>query len=196
MLSLIWGSSGTLNYLGFFAAISDAALGTGFGVIDVALPLAISFFTFQQIAYLVDAHRGLTFEENPLKYALFVTFFPQLIAGPIVHHADVMGQYERAFRQGVRAVNVAVGLTLLAVGLFKKVVVADQLATYATPVFDAAAAGQTIGFETCLGGDVCLYLANLFRLFRLFRHGGGVGAIVWGVLACELLFALPRHQHY
>ncbi len=73
------------KYLGFFAGIADAVAGTGFGPIAVALPLAISFFTFQQIAYLVDCHKGLAGEDNIFRYGLFVTFFPQLIAGPIVH---------------------------------------------------------------------------------------------------------------
>ncbi len=114
------GLIGWFKYLGFFAGISDALMGTGFGFVDVALPLAISFFTFQQIAYLIDCHRGLAGEPSILKYGLFVTFYPQLIAGPIVHHSEVMRQYERAFSRGPSTLNIAIGITLIAVGLFKK----------------------------------------------------------------------------
>lgn len=153
---------GWFKYLGFFAGISDALLGSGFGFIEVALPLAISFFTFQQIAYLVDCHRGLAGEPNIFKYGLFVTFFPQLIAGPIVHHSEVMRQYETAFSRGPSSLNVAIGVTLIAVGLFKKIVIADNLAVYATPIFDDADAGATIGFARAWAGTLAYTLQIYF----------------------------------
>lgn len=156
------GLIGWFKYLGFFAGISDALLGTGFGFVDVALPLAISFFTFQQIAYLVDCHRGLAGEPSILKYGLFVTFFPQLIAGPIVHHSEVMRQYESAFSRGPSTLNIAIGITLIAVGLFKKVVIADNLAVYATPVFADADAGGTIGFARAWAGTLAYTLQIYF----------------------------------
>ena len=165
---LFFGVAGNLaligwyKYLGFFAGISDALMGTEFGFVDVALPLAISFFTFQQIAYLVDCHRGLAGEPSILKYALFVTFFPQLIAGPIVHHSEVMRQYETAFSRGPSALNLAIGVTLIAVGLFKKVVIADNLALYATPVFADADAGGTIGFARAWAGTLAYTLQIYF----------------------------------
>lgn len=153
---------GWFKYLGFFAGIADALMGTGFGFVDVALPLAISFFTFQQIAYLVDCHRGLAGEPNILKYSLFVTFFPQLIAGPIVHHSEVMRQYETVFLRGPTALNLAIGVTLIAVGLFKKVVIADNLALYATPVFADADAGNAIGFARAWAGTLAYTLQIYF----------------------------------
>jgi D-alanyl-lipoteichoic acid acyltransferase DltB (MBOAT superfamily) len=156
------GLIGWFKYLGFFAGIADAVAGTGFGLVQVALPLAISFFTFQQIAYLVDCHKGVAGERDFFKYALFVTFFPQLIAGPIVHHAEVMGQYERAFSKRISSVNAAVGLTLIAVGLFKKVVIADHLALYATPVFNDADAGMVIGFARAWSGTLSYTLQIYF----------------------------------
>jgi len=129
---------GWFKYLGFFAATVQALAGEGFSAPGVILPLGLSFFTFQQIAYLVDAYRGEAGEYHITDYFLFVTFFPQLIAGPIVHHREMMPQFARG-RGGVgwqRHFPVALGF--LAVGLFKKVVIADHMATIATPIFHLA----------------------------------------------------------
>jgi len=104
----------------------------------IVLPLAISFFTFTQIAYLVDSYRGETKEYDLLNYALFVTFFPHLIAGPIVHHRELMPQFARVRNWVVNHRNLMLGLFLLALGLFKKVVLADSFAVWATAGFDDA----------------------------------------------------------
>lgn len=109
---------------------------------QIVLPIGISFFTFQQIAYLVDCRRGQAEDRGILNYALFVAFFPQLIAGPIVHHAEMMPQFARPRLRGLLD-NLAVGLTIFAIGLFKKVVLADGIALGSTPVFAAAEAGAT-----------------------------------------------------
>ena len=102
----------------------------------LALPLAISFFTFQQIAYLVDSYRGETAEYDFLNYALFVTFFPQLIAGPIVHHKEMMPQFASKWNLVKNYKNIALGLFIFSMGLFKKVVIADTFAIWATNGFD------------------------------------------------------------
>ncbi|MGB6019807.1 MAG: MBOAT family O-acyltransferase, partial [Sulfurimonadaceae bacterium] len=99
---------------------------------------AISFFTFQQIAYLVDSYRGETAEYDFLNYALFVTFFPQLIAGPIVHHAEMMPQFASKWNLVKNYKNIATGLFIFSIGLFKKVVIADTFAKWATAGFDHA----------------------------------------------------------
>ncbi|HYD31089.1 MAG TPA: MBOAT family protein [Azospirillaceae bacterium] len=132
------GLLGWFKYAGFIAVTLNAA-GVAVGVPSVVLPLAISFFTFQQIAYLVDAWRGLTRDHDLIRYILFVTYFPQLIAGPIVHHAEMMPQFAHLPKAGERARDIAVGITILFIGLFKKVVLADGVSVYATPVFNAAA---------------------------------------------------------
>jgi D-alanyl-lipoteichoic acid acyltransferase DltB (MBOAT superfamily) len=93
--------------------------------------LAISFFTFQQIAYLVDSYKGETKEYDFLNYILFVSFFPQLIAGPIVHHKEMMPQFANLKNKIFSPNNFAKGLFILAMGLFKKVVIADTLALWA-----------------------------------------------------------------
>ncbi len=103
----------------------------------ILLPLGISFFTFQEIAYLVDSYHGETKEYNFTNYALFVTFFPQLIAGPIVHHKEMMAQFATKENLRINFDNIAIGLFFFAIGLFKKVVIADTFAFWATGGFDA-----------------------------------------------------------
>ncbi len=107
---------------------------------DVVLPLGISFFTFQQIAYLVDVMRGAPVERDIVSYTLFVSFFPHLIAGPLVHHAEMIPQFKRG-RSGRSSLLAAQGFAIFAAGLFKKVLIADNLAQFATPVFAHLDAG-------------------------------------------------------
>jgi alginate O-acetyltransferase complex protein AlgI len=112
--------------------------------VNVVLPLGISFFTFQQIAYLVDVMRGAKVERDIVSYTLFVSFFPHLIAGPLVHHAEMIPQFKRA-RSSRSAVLAARGLAIFAAGLFKKVVIADNLAQFVSPVFAHLDAGGGVG---------------------------------------------------
>ncbi len=138
-------SIGYFKYAGFLVDNLGALAGTNWDIGHILLPLGISFFTFQQITYLVDVYRGDTPERDFLRYALFVTFFPQLIAGPIVHHADMLPQFRR-FTERVHSTRwLAIGMTVFIVGLFKKVVIADGVAIWATPVFAAADQGLTLG---------------------------------------------------
>ena len=129
---------GYFKYADFFIANFNLAAGTNIELLHLALPLAISFFTFQQIAYLVDSYRGETREYDFLNYAVFVTFFPQLIAGPIVHHKEMMPQFATVRNKVMNYKNIAAGIFIFALGLFKKVVIADYFATIATPGFDVA----------------------------------------------------------
>jgi alginate O-acetyltransferase complex protein AlgI len=140
------------KYAEFLVSIVAGLSGRDFPVQDIFLPLGISFFTFQQIAYLIDSYRGETKKYNFLDYCLFVTFFPQLIAGPIIHHSEVMPQFASKTACWFKGENLAVGLTIFSLGLFKKVVFADNVANYATPVFDAAAQGLSPTFlESWIG---------------------------------------------
>lgn len=111
---------------------------------SILLPLGISFFTFQQIAYLVDTYRGKVVGHNFAEYTLFVNFFPQLVAGPIVHQKDILPQLARP-RFSVHSGKIAVGITLFIMGLAKKTVLADPLGNIATPLFAASLDGD-IGF--------------------------------------------------
>lgn len=126
---------GYFKYADFFISNANFLFDTEIPLLHLVLPLAISFFTFQQIAYLVDSYRHETKEYNFLNYALFVTFFPQLIAGPIVHHKEMMPQFSDAANRHPRVVNIAEGLFIFAIGLFKKAVIADTFAVWVTEGF-------------------------------------------------------------
>jgi len=138
------GLLGYFKYTGFFIDSLNAMGDWLIPAPSITLPLAISFFTFQQIAYLVDVSRGNCQEYQFRHYALFVLFFPQLIAGPIVHHKEMMPQFRQLRPPAQLPTDYAVGLTFIAIGLFKKVVLADSLALIVDPVFDAASAGSEI----------------------------------------------------
>ena len=129
---------GYFKYMDFFIENINLASGSEVPLLRLALPLAISFFTFQQIAYLVDSYRQETKEYDFLNYSLFVTFFPQLIAGPIVHHSEMMPQFAKTKNKVKNYRNIAMGLFIFSIGLFKKVVIADTFATWATAGFDTA----------------------------------------------------------
>ena len=152
---------GYFKYANFFVDSVDAIFGTSFPLGEVVLPLAISFFTLQQIAFLIDAHRGRVASYSFLHYGVFVSFFPQLIAGPIVHHSEVIPQFSKKER-GLPISNVSIGLTIFAIGLFKKVILADTASTFATPVFDAALAGADPTLVEAWGGMLAYTLQIYF----------------------------------
>lgn len=151
---------GYFKYANFFIDNVNLITGSAWQMGDIFLPLAISFFTFQQISYLVDAWRGETSEYNFLHYCLFVCFFPQLIAGPIVHHKEILPQFMQPGAMSPRWSNFAVGLSIFAIGLFKKTVIADSLSGYVTPVYDAGA-GQPLDLVRAWGST----LAYTFQLY-------------------------------
>lgn len=156
------GLLGYYKYANFFVDSLNNVAGTAFHLETILLPLAISFFTFQQIAYLVDAYRGETREYNFLHYCLFVTFFPQLIAGPIVHHREMLPQFARDAIYRFSQRDFVIGFTIFALGLFKKVVLADGVAIYANPVFGAAEAGMALSFAEAWGGALAYTLQIYF----------------------------------
>lgn len=136
-LFLIIGIVGNLCLLGYFK-YSDFFLTninflfpSHFSLLNIVLPLGISFFTFTQIAYLVDTYKGLAAEYSFLNFSLFVTFFPHLLAGPIIHHKEMMPQFDRIRNKILNYNNLSAGLFLFFLGLFKKVVIADAFAIWA-----------------------------------------------------------------
>ncbi len=137
---------GYFKYTGFFLETLNRALGTEWSTPPIVLPLAISFFTFQQIAYLVDAYQHKAREYRFADYSLFVTFFPQLIAGPIVHHKEMLPQFTERGPYRLNARDLGVGGTIFFIGLFKKTVIADTCASFASPIFDSVAGGATASF--------------------------------------------------
>ena len=151
------GLLGYFKYADFFIENINR-LGADLPLLHLALPLAISFYTFQQIAYLVDSYRGQTQEYDFLNYAVFVTFFPQLIAGPIVHHAEMMPQFAKLRNKVKNPANIALGLFIFFMGLFKKVVIADTFAQWATQGFDVAKSlNMTEAWVTSLSYTFQLY---------------------------------------
>lgn len=131
---------GYFKYMNFLVDNLNAATGWGLFVERIVLPIGISFFTFQAIAFLIDTYRGVSGRYDFSRFVLFIVFFPQLIAGPIVHYKEMIPQFARLNRGGL-ASKLAVGLTIFSIGLFKKVVIADGAAPFADELFNGASAG-------------------------------------------------------
>jgi len=165
---------GWYKYAAFFVDTLEAAGVWQLHLETIVLPLAISFFTFQQIAYLVDAWREGRAERDLVQYALFVTFFPQLIAGPIVHHREMLPQFDALEAGRPRRRNLEVGLTIFFAGLFKKVVIADGVAAWSTPVFEQVALGA-------LPAAVESWTAALAYTFQLYFDFSGYSDMAVGL---------------
>lgn len=156
------GLLGYYKYANFFVANVSQITGVDWTIAQIVLPLGISFFTFTQIAFLVDAYRGEARELNPIHYALFVTYFPHLIAGPILHHKQMMPQFGQSETYSLRWENIGVGSTIFLIGLMKKLALADEVAPFATAVFDAAAAGKALSFQEAWLGALSYTLQLYF----------------------------------
>jgi alginate O-acetyltransferase complex protein AlgI len=150
---------GYFKYANFFLDSLERLGGPSHHMAAVILPVGISFFTFTQIAFLVDVWHRKASEYKFTHYALFVLYFPHLIAGPILHHAEMMPQFRSPASRGFATENLSVGLMVFAIGLFKKVVVADGVAPWVEPVFAAHAAPLT------LLDSWCGVLAYAFQLY-------------------------------
>jgi len=130
---------GWFKYATFVAGNIAALTGLDFAIEAVVMPLAISFHTFQQIAYIVDVERGWARQYALGDYLLFVSFFPQLIAGPIVHHHELLPQFERRETYRFNDTAFAEGVAFFVIGLVKKLVIADPVGSLASPIFRVAA---------------------------------------------------------
>jgi alginate O-acetyltransferase complex protein AlgI len=129
------------KYLAFFAGQIDGLFDTRWQAGEIILPIGISFYTFTQIAYLVDTFLGRAREKDFIGYVLFVTYFPHLVAGPVLHHAEMMPQFANPGNLRFDAMNFSRGITFLAFGLFKKIVLADGCAPIANEAFHAVSSG-------------------------------------------------------
>jgi alginate O-acetyltransferase complex protein AlgI len=171
-------SIGYFKYANFFIATTAGLLGHEFTHLRILLPLGISFYTFQQIAYLVDAYKTRSCEKDPVHYALFVTFFPQLIAGPIVHHSELIPQLKKVKSLSPRADAVYTGLTIFLLGLFKKVVVADGLSPYVRAVFSFADGGGSVSFFEAWGAVMAYTLQIYYDFSGYSDMAVGMAAIL------------------
>ncbi len=139
---LLVGIGFNLALLGGYKYTPFVAQLAGIDIPAIAAPLGVSFFTFHQLAYLIDIHRRRIAPTGMRDYALYVTFFPHLIAGPIMRY----GQFAPQLRPPVRSIEYGAGIFFFSVGLFKKTVLADTFAPVADRVFSAAAAGRVPDF--------------------------------------------------
>ncbi len=157
---------GYFKYTNFIIININSFLDSKIDVKNIVLPLAISFFTFQQIAFLADALKNKINNLNFLRYALFITFFPQLIAGPIVRYNNIVPQFIKKKSNKFRHSNFLVGLLLFILGLSKKVLLADNLAPYVDIAFQSGEASNSIHSLDCL-------LASLSYSLQLYFDFSG-----------------------
>jgi alginate O-acetyltransferase complex protein AlgI len=173
---------GYFKYAGFIT-VNLAALGIPVGIEHVALPIGISFYTFTQLAFLVDTYRGDAREYNFVHYFLFVTYYPHLIAGPILHHKEMMPQFAHPGTYRLNPHHLALGLSLFGAGLFKKVVFADNLSGYADLVFQTAGNGIAMSVGQA-------WLGALSYTLQLYFDFSGYSDMAIG-LACMMGIIFP-----
>ena len=171
---------GYYKYAGFLVTNLNALLGSSWPVPHRSLPLAISFFTFQQIVFLTDAYRRRRTRTGPLRYATGVAFFPHLLAGPIVRYSQLMPQFARRRILRPQPLAIAAGLTVFAIGLVKKVILADTFAQFVPVPFGAVAAGHNLTL-------VEAWAAALSYTFQIYFDFSGYSDMAIGL---ALLFGI------
>lgn len=164
---------GYFKYKNFFLGSINDLVGTQYALTSVILPLGISFITFQKIAFLADVRSGAIRDFDLFDFLIFVFFFPQLIAGPIVHYREMMPQFAQ-IESRLNPENVAVGLSIFAIGLFKKVVLADGIAPYVPATFEAAVNGDSISFFQA-------WIAALAYTFQIYFDFSGYSDMAIGL---------------
>jgi alginate O-acetyltransferase complex protein AlgI len=167
---------GYFKYVNFLATVAHDLTGANFVVAEVILPLGISFITFQKIAFLIDVYGRRVQSFTFRGYSLFVLFFPQLIAGPIVHYREMMPQFERISAR-FDSEAFSVGATLFVFGLFKKVVLADSIAEYVTPIYESAARGGQVSLFTG-------WIAALGFTLQIYFDFSGYTDMALGIARC------------
>lgn len=171
------------KFMDFFITNINSLINTDIELLHLALPLAISFFTLQQIAFLIDSYEGLVKERSFLDYTIFVIFFPQLIAGPIVHHKEMMPQFASVKNKVKNYKNIALGLFIFSIGLFKKVIIADTFAIWATAGFDTSTSLHLIA----------AWATSLSYTFQLYFDFSGYMDMAIGA---ALLFNIKLPQNF
>lgn len=183
------GGLALFKYAGFFAEVTRDLGLAGIHLPALVLPLGISFFTFQQIAYLVDANRGQAAKGQFAPYAFFVSFFPQLIAGPIVHHKVLAPQLAKPRFLAFRSQDIARGVALFSIGLAKKTLIADPLAVLVNTVFAAETAGLQLSLAEAWIGMIAYAFQIYFDFSGYCDMALGLG-LIFG-LTLPVNFASP-----
>ena len=168
------------KYSDFFLDDFNELFGTKFSLGKVILPLGVSFFTFTQIAFLVDAYKGKIKQFNFVHYCLFVTYFPHLIAGPILHHGAMIPQFAEEKNYEFKIENFSIGLAWFVVGLFKKVMIADTFAKYSDPIFAAVDGGVSPTF-------IVSWIAVIAFAFQIYFDFSGYTDMAIGI---SLIFGI------
>jgi alginate O-acetyltransferase complex protein AlgI len=171
---------GVFKYTDFFISTYDQLTGALVPLTHIVLPLGISFFTFTQIAFLVDVSRGIVTEYSPIHYLLFVTYFPHLIAGPVLHHKQMMPQFAAPSTYRFNGTAFTQGFATFLVGLAKKIVIADSLSGFVAPLFDAVEHGAVVTFFES-------WAASLAYTFQLYFDFSGYSDMAIGL---SLLFGV------
>ena len=168
---------GYLKYTNFFIDLSNQVTGTSFAHHDIMVPLGVSFFTFIQIGYLIDAFNGQLLRHNVARYVVFAAFFPCVTAGPLVMQREMMEQMDNPQQPAFDARRLIVGCTMFGMGLFKKVVLADSIAPFANQVFDGAATGVSLSPSLAWIGAICYTLELYFDFSGYSDMAIGIGTI-------------------
>jgi alginate O-acetyltransferase complex protein AlgI len=175
------------KYTNFFAGLLAVFPGWALPKSEIALPLGISFFTFHHVMYLVDLRRGEAPRYDLVRYGLYISFFPQVLAGPLVRWREIMHQLdERPYQRADSDERIAKGIMLLVIGLAKKVLVGDSLAEYVNPVFEAAAAGKAVSVLEA-------WQATLGFTFQIYFDFSGYTDMALGI---ALLFGILLPQNF
>jgi alginate O-acetyltransferase complex protein AlgI len=174
------------KYLNFFVDLTNFVPGFAAPKLDIVLPLGISFFTFHHVMYLVDLRAGRAPRYDLVRYALYIAFFPQVLAGPLVRWSEIMHQLdERPYARPDAAERFARGLLLLTVGLAKKVLLGDPLAAYVNPIFQAAQEGKSVSVAEA-------WQATLGFTFQIYYDFSGYTDMALGI-ALMLGIVLPQN---
>jgi alginate O-acetyltransferase complex protein AlgI len=175
------------KYFNFFADLAAYIPGLPTRHFEIALPLGISFFTFHHIMYLTDLKKGTAPLYDPVRYGLYIAFFPQVLAGPLVRWSEIMHQFgERPYRRPDADERFARGLMLLVCGLAKKTLLGDPLSEFVNPIFQAAAEGKTIAL-----GEA--WQAMLGFTFQIYFDFSGYTDMALGL---ALLFGIVLPQNF
>jgi alginate O-acetyltransferase complex protein AlgI len=178
---------GIFKYFNFFAGLADLIPGVAAPKLDIALPLGISFFTFHHVMYLTDLRAGRAPRYDLVRYALYIAFFPQVLAGPLVRWSEIMHQFEeRPYQRPDAAERAARGIMLLVIGLVKKVFLGDPLAGYVNPVFQAAAEGKLVSVRDA-------WQATLGFTFQIYFDFSGYTDMALGL---ALMFGIVLPQNF
>ncbi len=130
------GFLGYFKYANFFLDALSYMYPHGIGALKILLPIGISFYTIQQIVFVIDTYEGIAEEKSLLDYATFVAFFPTLLAGPIAHHDEIIQDLNSPERKKINTHHILIGLTIFTIGLFKKVIIADSLSSFSSEGFN------------------------------------------------------------